>query len=112
MMLPIENAEFDQWVDDYLGQPSTAGIGVFAKIRMMNETFATDFQFFSELAKISLDNLSFCMDERIECENEIDRIIGNHGQRSPVIHMALHARISGKPLPTYLNAVRDAVHGQ
>ena len=72
MMRPIENLRFNQWLREHLRKPFTRRINVFAKVRMMNETFAADFQLRSELAQVLFDYLPIRMHEGIEAENEID----------------------------------------
>ena len=72
MVRPIENLRFDQWFRYCLGKPLSVGIGVLTKIRMMNETFAARFQFRSQFAQISLDDVAVRMNERIKTENKID----------------------------------------
>ena len=72
MMRPIQNLKFDQRFREGVGKPFTSRINVFAKIRMMDETFAADFQFDSQFAEVRLHDVRICMHEGIETENEID----------------------------------------
>ena len=72
MMRPIENLQFDQRFRQRVGEPFTRRINVFAKIGMMNETFAADFQFRSEFAEVRLHDVALRMHEGIETENKID----------------------------------------
>src|SRR5205814_1886477 len=44
MMRPVENLRLDQRFRERLRKPFARRINVFAEIRMMNETFAADFQ--------------------------------------------------------------------
>ena len=71
MMRPIENLCLDQRLREHLGKPFPRRINVFAKIRMMNETFATDFQLRCQLTQVFFDNLPIGMHKGIETENEI-----------------------------------------
>ena len=72
MMRPVENLQFDQRFRYCVWEPLTRRINVFTKVRMMNETFAADFQFRGELAEVRLHNIAVRMYEGIETENEID----------------------------------------
>ena len=71
MMRPIENLRFDQRFCQQLGNPFARRVNVFAKIGMMNETFAAYFQLCSQLAQVRFHDLPVRMHERIETENEI-----------------------------------------
>ena len=72
MMRPVENLQFDQRFRQRAWEPLTRRINVFAKIRMMNETFAADFQFRSEFADVRLHNIAVRVHEGIKTEDEID----------------------------------------
>ena len=111
MMRPIENLQFDQRFRQCVWEPFTRRINVFAKIGMMNETFAADFQFRSEFAQVRFHHVAVGMHERIETENEIDGSIGNHRQRAPIIEVTLHARLSGETLATRFDAFIRAING-
>ena len=71
MMRPVENLRLDQRLRERLGKPFAGRINVFAKIRMMDETFSTDFQLRSKLAQIRFDHVLVRMHEGIETEDEI-----------------------------------------
>ena len=71
-MRPVENLCLDQWLREHLRKPLTRRINVFAKVRMMNETFAANPQLRSELAQVFFDYIPVRMHKRIETENEID----------------------------------------
>ena len=105
MMRPIENPCLDQWLREHLRKPFTRRINVFAKVRMMNETFAADFQLRSELAQVFFDYVPVRVHKGIETENEIDRRIGNHGQGTAVIQDAVDVRMTGETLLTRLDTV-------
>src|SRR5262245_3220506 len=79
MMSPVENLRLDQRLREGLRKPFARRINVFAKVRMMNKTFAADFQLRSKLAQICFDDFPVRVHKRIETENEIDRRVGNHG---------------------------------
>ncbi len=104
MMRPIENLQFDQRFRQCVWEPFTRRINVFAKIGMMNETFAADFQFRSELAQIGFQHLPVWMHKGIEAENEIDRRIGNHRQRAAIVEGAAYMRIRRETLSTRVDA--------
>ena len=72
MMRPVENLQFDQRFRQHAWEPLTRRINVFAKIRMMNETFSADFQFRSEFADVRLHNIAVRVHEGIKTEDEID----------------------------------------
>ena len=72
MMRPVENLQFNQRFRQRAWEPLARRINVFAKIRMMNETFAADFQFRSELAEVRLHNIAVRVHEGIETKDEID----------------------------------------
>src|SRR5437899_11011090 len=110
-MRPIENLRLDQWLRDQFREPFAGRIHVFAKIGMMNETFAADFQFRSKFAQVRFHHVAVGMHERIETENEIDGSIGNHRQRAPIIEVTLHARLSGETLATRFDAFIRAING-
>ena len=71
MMRPIENLRLDQRLRERLRKPFAQPINVFAKIRMMNETFAADFQLGSKLAQVLFHHFPIRMHKGIETENEI-----------------------------------------
>ena len=104
MMRPIENLQFDQRFRQCVWEPFTRRINVFAEIGMMNETFAADFQFRSELAQIGFQHLTVWMHKGIEAENEIDRRIGNHRQRAAIVEGAAYMRIRRETLSTRVDA--------
>ena len=72
MMRPIENLCLDQRFSEKRGNPFAWRVNVFAKIGMMNETFAADFQFRSEFAEVRLHDIAVRMYEGIEAKNKID----------------------------------------
>ena len=72
MMRPVENFRLDQWLRDRRRKPFARRIDVFSKIRMMNETFAADFQLRAELSQVRFDHVTVRMHQGIETENEID----------------------------------------
>ena len=72
MMRPVENPCLDQRFRERFRKPFPRRINVFAKVRMMNETFAADFQLRSELAEVFFDYVPVGMNKGIETENEID----------------------------------------
>ena len=72
MMRPVENLQFDQQFRQRVWKPLTRRINIFAKIRMMNETFAADSQFRSEFAEVRLHNIAVRVYEGIETEDKID----------------------------------------
>src|SRR5882724_8336554 len=78
---------------------------------MMNEAFATGFQFGSQFAQVRFDHLAVCVYKRIETEHEIDRGVGNHRQRTPIIEVTAHMRINSETLTagfdTFLGAIND-----
>ena len=78
MVRPVENFRFDQRLRQRLRKPFARRINVFAKIGMMNETFAADFQFRSELTKVRFHNVAIRVHEGIETENKIDRSVWDH----------------------------------
>ena len=69
MMRPVENLRLDQRLRERLRKPFARRINVFAKVRMMNETFAADFQLRSKLAQVRFDHVPVRMHKRIETEN-------------------------------------------
>ena len=71
MMRPVENLRLDQRLRERLRQPFARRINVFAKIGVMNKTFAADFQLGSELAQVHFHHFPVWMHKRIETENEI-----------------------------------------
>ena len=71
MMRPVENLRLDQRLRERLRKPFSRRINVFAKVRMMNETFAADFQLRSKLAQVFFDDFPVRVHKRIETENEI-----------------------------------------
>ena len=71
MMRPVENLRLDQRLRERLRKAFARRINVFAKIRMMNETVAADFQLRSKLAQVFLDDTSVWMHKGIETENKI-----------------------------------------
>ena len=71
MMRPVENLRLDQRLRERLRKLFAWRINVFAKVRMMNESFATDFQFRLELAQIRFDHVPVWMHKGIKAENEI-----------------------------------------
>lgn len=76
----------------------------------MNEAFAADLQFPSQLPQVRLDDGSVEMDERIEAKHEIDRAVRKHRQGESVVFVALHTRIIGEPPATRFDAIRDAIN--
>ena len=71
MMRPVENLRLDQRLRERPRKPFARRINVFAEIRMMNETFAADFQLRSKLAQVFFDDVPVPMHKGIETENEI-----------------------------------------
>jgi len=71
MMRPIENLRLDQRLRDRVRKPFAWRINVFAKVGMMNETFAADFQLHSKLTQVLFDDVLVRMHKRIETENKI-----------------------------------------
>jgi len=100
MMRPIENLRLDQRLRERLRKPFSRRINVFAKVRMMNETFAADFQLGSKLAQVRFHHVPVRMHKGIETENEIQRRVRNHRQGAAVIQVAVDMRNTRKPLPT------------
>ena len=100
VMRPIENLRLDQRLRERLGQPFSRRINVFAKVRMMNETLAADFQLGPKLAQVRFHYLPVRMHKGIETENEIHRRLGNHRQGAAVIQVAADMLNTRKPLPT------------
>ena len=72
MMRPIEDLCLNQRFSEKRGNPFAWRVNVFAKIGVMNETFAADFQFRSQFAQVRFDDFPVRMHEGIEAENEID----------------------------------------
>ena len=105
MMRPVEDLRLDQRFREDLRKPFARRIGVFSKVRMMNETFAADFQLRSKLAQVHFDYVPVRMHERIETEHEIQRRIGNHRQRAAVIQDAANMRNARKTLLTRFDAL-------
>jgi len=71
-MRPIKNLRFDQRLCQRLRNSLTEGVGVFAEIGMVNESFSADFQFSPQFTQIRFDHIPFGVNERIETEHEID----------------------------------------
>lgn len=71
MMRPVQNPRFDQWFRERFRKAFTRRINVFAKIGVMNETFAADSQLRSELAQVRFDHLPIWVHERVKTKNEI-----------------------------------------
>src|SRR6478736_5393051 len=111
MMRPIENLRLDQRFRERLWKPFPWGINVFAKIRMMNETFAADFQLRSKLVQVFLDDVSVRMHKRIETENEIHGRVGNHRQGTTIIQEAADMRMTGKTLQARFDTVARLING-
>ena len=111
MVRPVENLRFDQRFGERLGKPFAQRINVFAKIRVMDETFATDFQLGSKLAQVRFHNIPIRMNEGIEAKNEIHRRIGNHRQRATVIENAVNVRMTCKTFPAGFDTVARLIHG-
>src|ERR1700747_2156800 len=102
-MRPIEDLRLDQRLRERLGQPFPRRIKVFAKIRMMNETFAADFQLGPELAQVRFHHVPVRMHKGNKTENEIHRRVGNHQQGAAVIQVAANMRNTRKTLPTRID---------
>ena len=71
MMRPVEDLCLNQRFREHLGQALARRVDVFAKIRMMNETFAADFQLRSEFAQVRFHDFPIRMHKRVETKNEI-----------------------------------------
>ena len=97
-MRPIEDLRLDQRLRERLGQPFSRRINVFAKVRMVNEAFAADFQLLSKLAQVGFHHVPVRMDKGIETENEIYRRVGNHRQGATIIQVAADMRMTRKTL--------------
>jgi len=111
MMRPVENLRLDERLREHLRKPFTGRINVFAKIRMMNETFAADFQLRSKLAQVRFDHVAVRMHKGIETENEIDRGVGNHRQGATVIQDAVDMRMTRETLLTRFDTVVRFING-
>src|ERR1700756_5313362 len=109
-MRPIEDLHLDQRLRERLGQPFSGRINVFAKIRMMNKTFAADFQLGPELAQVRFYDVAVRMHKGIETENEIYRRVGNHRQGAAVIQVAADMRNTRKTLPTRIDTVARLIN--
>jgi len=99
-MRPVENLRLDQRLRERLREPFAWRINVFAKVRMVNETFAADFQLRFKLSQVRFDDLPVRMYKGIETENEIDGRVGNHRQGTAVIQHAADMRNTRKTLLT------------
>ena len=104
-MRPVENLRLDQRLRERLRKPFSRRIDVFAKIRMMNETFTANFQLRSELAQVCFDEFPVRVHKGIETENEIHRRVGNHGQRAAIIQDAVDMRNTCETLPARLDTL-------
>ena len=111
MMCPIENLRFDQGLRERLRKPLARRINVFPKVRMMNETFAADFQLRSKLSQVRFDDLPVRMHKGIETENEIHRCVGNHGQGAAIIQKAANMRNTRETLPTCFDTIARLING-
>src|SRR5262249_48156979 len=105
MMRPIQNFRLDQRLRERLRKPFARRINVFPKIRMMNETFAADFQLRSKLAQVFFDYVAVRVNKGIEAKNEIYRSVGNHGQGAAIIQDAADMRNTRKTLPARFDTI-------
>src|SRR5438876_352375 len=105
MMRPIEDLCLDQRFSEKRGNPYAWRVYVIAKIRVMNETFAADFQFPSQFAQVHFDELPVCLHEVIKTENEIDRTVRNHRQRAAIIQITAHVGLSREAFTTRFDAL-------
>src|SRR6266705_6156872 len=76
----------------------------------MNEAFAAGFQFLPYLAQIRLHDLPLHMHERIEAEDKIDRIVGQHRQGATVVDITADMRIGGEAPATRLDAFYGGIN--
>src|SRR4029078_12902717 len=111
MMCPVENLRLDQRPRERLRKPLAGRIYVFAKIRMMNETFAADFQLGSKLAQVCFDDFPVGMHKGIETEDEIHRCVGNYGQGAAIIQKAANMRNTRETLPTCFDTIARLING-
>ena len=80
MMFPIENFDFAKKVPNDLRKVFARRVRIRSEIGMVKETFAADFQFGAQFAKISFDDLLFRVNKRIKTKNEVDRLVRQHRQ--------------------------------
>ena len=110
-MRPVENLRLDQWLRDRLRKAFAQRINVLAKIGMMNETFAADFQLGSKLVQVRFDHIPIRMHKGIETKNEIDRSVGDHRQGAAIIQDAANIRVAGETLLTCFDALARLING-
>jgi hypothetical protein len=103
MTFSIEDFCFDQQLPDWLRQLFHHRIGVLAQVRMMDKPLAANLQFLAQLANVGFDNFAPRVNQRIEAEHEVDRIIREHRERTAVIDVLAEPGIPGETPATRFN---------
>jgi len=78
MMVLVKNVQFGQKLSDWRRKPSLWRVRVFAKIRMMDESPAMNFQLAAQFAQVFFYDFTLKVHEYVETEDEIDRLVGKH----------------------------------
>src|SRR3982751_4562966 len=112
MMILIQDVPFGEQLPHCRGNMAPGGICVRAEVRMMDKPFAVDRQYSCELSQILFHHVPFDVNENVKAENEIDELISNHPEGTPLIHKPGNFRLGRETASTRLDALGHSIHNQ